>query len=208
MEFTLTTGKQTFPHSSAKVYCLTYPRNAGRTSFPKDTFKENMQARSIEPAARDGDTRLGTWYVSRFDMIDDQLIGLFMTSTLNSRPHGSVGLLLRLRKDAPLVAIKFKLPAAAGARHDTITAFMGNADILTTDQVSELEGSDEYPVPYQFVRRYMDEEEMEEDVIIDVLSKGKPAPKKETLEVVDRRTRKRVKVDVKTGLGRRIRIRR
>ena len=199
-------GHQTFKGTSSKVNVFAFNTQnlAGIQSrcFPSSLLHAIGRATKA-PASIDNFADHGHWYTARMEHSEGVLILLQVSNTMNGRPYSGAGVLLRLREEAPAISVNAKLPAHRESVYNILPAFVGNADVLTVEEATDLGAT----MTSAYVDNYLDdEEEFEECWEVQGLNQGKtPKP---TVEKVTTVTGETKAVVVGSQPRRRIRVRR
>lgn len=199
-------GHQTFRGTSSKINVFAFntenlPGVQSRC-FPSSILSAIGRATKA-PASIDNFADHGHWYTARMDHKEGAVLLLQVSNTMNGRPYSGAGVLLRLREEAPAVSVNAKLPAHRESVYNILPVFVGNADVLTVEEATDL-GAD---MTSAYIDNYLDdEEEFEECWEVQGLNQGKtPKP---TVEKVTTVTGETKAVVVGSQPRRRIRVRR
>lgn len=199
-------GHQTFRGTSSKVNVFAFntenlPGVQSRC-FPSSILSAIGRATKA-PASIDNFADHGHWYTARMDHKEGTVLLLQVSNTMNGRPYSGAAVLLRLREEAPAVSVNAKLPAHRESVYNILPVFVGNADVLTVEEATDL-GAD---MTSAYIDNYLDdEEEFEECWEVQGLNQGKtPKP---TVEKVTTVTGETKAVVVGSQPRRRIRVRR
>lgn len=170
-------GKQVFDRSQMKVHAFAYD-NTGNTVFVNKKL-DQVQRLQKHLASTDGYEEHGAWYTESIKSENGVLLLLRCSSSRNGSPYSQAGVFLELNNHAPLFQVSVALPPHRLALQDSVNAFIGNAFILTPEEVEDRG----YVVKRSLVSNFFEQDEIDELISVTEILPG--ASKPELTEVVD-----------------------
>ena len=197
---TTTNGHQTFKKTSAKVYIFAMEGNGTHDRRFLHERGEKVGGMLKTPASSHDTPDNGEWFTSKLQMEEDIVVSISSTISVQGVINAEGVVLLYLRDDAPLISVRVDVRSPKrGAKHQSVTAFIGRADILNVKEAGDFN----IVYPRGIISRFFDEEELEEIYTIRELQKGKPRPTMVRVPTKDGRVKS---VRLQKGPRRRVRI--
>lgn len=195
----ITNGKCTFRASSATIMSFAMAGNGSSArSYPGVALKE--VGKSYIPAAKDGYKEHGQWTQASFYSQNGAIISIQVSIGNSVGLVAQGAIFLCLRDDADLISVSALLTPDTNSTYDKVPVFTGRADVLTQEELES------YGVVLldNYIRVYMDEEEIDEIFKVSTVAKGVKKPEMVSAVTVSGKV---LRVPVSDGPVRKVRIR-
>ena len=150
-------GACNLQRSGATLTCLKVEQDFTKKSAAQAGVVD-PKSRSWHQATRNKDSGKG-FTSQRVSFAEGTVVLMQARRTSGGSPMADGGVFIRLRNSGPLIMLGLKLPIGPeGLLGDQFQAFVGRGDILTAEELWELE----YELPNDYVSHYMSREEVDE----------------------------------------------